>query len=145
MAVTTTALAGGGTGGGGGGTPGQDGTDGTNGVDGKDGVGFRAPAALAYSANLAINCANAETFNVAALTGNVTLAFSGAVDGQKILVNLQQDATGGRTVAFGPEVAFSADMPSIALSTAAGASDALGFIYHAASGKYRAVSHVKGF
>lgn len=112
---------------------------------GAAGVGFRTPSAVSYAATLTLDCSTADTFNVGALTGNITLSFSGAVDGQKILVRLTQDATGGRTVAFGSMVAFGSDIPSITLSTAASKLDVIGLVYSSATSKYNVVSYAKGY
>lgn len=127
------------------GSTGPQGPAGPTGPQGTAGVGFRPPVALAYAATRTIDCSTGDTFNIGTLTGNTTLAFSGGTDGQKIMVNVAQDATGGRTLAVGAEVAFSEDLPSVAISTAANKADILGFVYHAATAKYRFVSHVKGF
>ena len=132
MTVVATSLTGV-SGGGGGGSPGA------------PGVGFRAPVAVAYAAALTLDCTSADTFNVGALTGPLTLNLSGAVDGQKIMVNLPQDGTGGRLVTFGTSIVVSADLPAPVLSTGANKGDALGFTYHGPSGKYRFAAFIKGY
>lgn len=127
------------------GATGPQGPAGPTGPQGPAGSGSRAPVTLAYAATRTIDCSVGDTFNIGALTGNITLAFSGGTDGQKILVNLVQDSTGGRTLTLGSEVAFSEDLPSVTMSTGANKGDVLGLVYHGASAKYRLVSHVKGF
>jgi hypothetical protein len=127
------------------GTNGTNGAAGTNGTNGTNGLGFRAPSTVAYAATLTLNCATAETFYIAPLAGNLTLNLTGAVDGQKILVSIPQDATGNRQLTLGSMVAYSLDIPSVVLSLSANKEDVLGFQYRATTGKYRLISYTKGF
>lgn len=93
---------------------------------------------------MSLDCSAAETFDIT-LTGNTTLSLTGATDGLRIIVRVAQDATGGRTMAFGAMVAFSADVPSVTLSTGANKVDLIGFIYHAATNRYLVTSINRGF
>jgi len=74
------------------------------------------------------------------------ITLSGALDGQKCVLILKQDGTGGREVTFGAEVRAGTDLtlpPS--LTATLDKSDYLGFIYQSGVGKYDYVSLAKGF
>ena len=100
--------------------------------------------------------ASADTINVNfALGGTVrvllnrpttTLNFSGAYDGQRIVLELTQDAIGGRGIIFGSETVVGTDLTfPVPLSTDPNKSDELGFIYNGTTGKYRYTSLARGF
>lgn len=77
---------------------------------------FRPVLALAYASTLNTNALLSEVYYVS-LTGNTTLANpTGLQSGQTIKWELQQDATGSRTVAYGTLFKFSG---SSAVSTSA--------------------------
>lgn len=99
---------------------------------------------VTYSSTPTINWASKDVSRIT-LTGNATITNSGAVDGQKLLLELTQDGTGSRTVSFTSETRFGTDITSITLSTAAGKTDRIGFIYNSAATKYDVVAFVKGF
>ena len=61
---------------------------------------INANAAVAYAANVSLNVAANSGFQIAPLTGNITIAFSGYAAGKGGLIWVQQDAVGTRTVAF---------------------------------------------
>lgn len=99
--------------------------------------------------------ASADTINVNwALGGLVrvtldrattTFNFSGAYDGQKCVLELLQDETGGRAVAFGAEVIPGTDFTfPVPLSTA-DKTDYLGFIFNESAGEYRYISLSRGY
>jgi hypothetical protein len=98
----------------------------------------------AYSANLTINWAVADVIRVT-LTGNITITNSGAVDGQKCILELLQDATGSRTVAFTGETRFGASVTTFTATTTANKFDRLGFIYNGVASKYDVLAVAKGF
>jgi hypothetical protein len=74
-----------------------------------------------------------------------TFSFSGAYDGQKLVLELKQDATGSRQVAFGPETVAGTDFTFPVPLSGAGKRDFLGFFYSADSGKYHYVSLARGY
>lgn len=80
-----------------------------------------------------------------ALTQSTVINIAGAVDGQRLTIELTQDATGGRTVTLGSMFAFGADLTSFTASTSGSKTDILGVQYHAASSKYRVLAASKGF
>jgi hypothetical protein len=75
-----------------------------------------------------------------------TINMSGAYDGQKCTLELVQDATGGRAVAFGSSVLAGTDFTlPVPLSAGAGQRDFLGFFYSAGNSKYNYVSLSRGY
>jgi hypothetical protein len=88
---------------------------------------------LAYSPAITPDAQLGGHFRVT-LTGNPAInAPTSPADGQKITLEVVQDATGGRTVTWGTGIQFgAAGAPT--LSTAAGKRDVLGFLYSAAAG-----------
>lgn len=98
----------------------------------------------AYAANITVDWGKYDLVRIT-LTGNTTLTFSGAVDGQNCHLELKQDATGSRLATMPASVRYSADIPSITLTTTASKFDKLGFQYHSTDTKYDLVSVVKGY
>lgn len=106
-----------------------------------------APVAVSYGASTTIDVTGQSDSRLhrMTLTGNLALDFTGAADGQKVLVELTQDGTGSRTVTLGTSVSYGTDITSFTATTTAGATDVLGFIYNSAAGKYRLVAVAKGY
>ena len=102
-----------------------------------------------------VNLTDAPTIAVDASLGNdfrVTIAASRAMgnpanptDGQKIVFQITQGAAGSSTITWGSAFDFSSGLPQPTLSTAAGQTDLLAFIYNAAMGKWLLVAFVNGF
>jgi hypothetical protein len=103
----------------------------------------KRPVTPAYAGALTINWVSADIAYLT-LTGNCTITNSGAVDGQGVLLYVTQDGTGSRSISFASGTAFNTTIPSITLSTAAGATDMIQLIYRASTGKYNIVSFVQG-
>jgi hypothetical protein len=97
-----------------------------------------------YSASLTLNWAVADVIRVT-LTGNITITNSGAVDGQKCVLELLQDGTGSRTVAFTGETRYGTSIPSFTATTTASKLDRVGFIYTGVTSKYDVLAISKGF
>ena len=74
-----------------------------------------------------------------------TFNFSGAYDGQKCVLELLQDAVGGRAAAFGAAAAAGTDFTFPVPLSGADKTDFLGFIYSAGNGKYNYVSLARGY
>jgi len=90
-------------------------------------------------------CDQGSYFRVT-LGGNRTLANpSNASDGQRLVYQVIQDGTGGRTLNFGNKFKFGADLPSITLSSGAGKVDFIGVICDTANDAYYIVSFNGGF
>lgn len=96
--------------------------------------------------NIAINWALGGHVRVLLDRATTTFAFSGAYDGQKCILELIQDTTGGRAAAFGAETVAGTDLTFPApLTPDANKKDFLGFIFTSNSGKYNYVSISRGF
>jgi Putative Ig domain len=68
------------------------------------------------------------------------------VDGQRIDLMVTQPASGGPcTLSYASGYLFSSSLPQPTLSTAAGYTDLLGFIYNAALGKWLFCGYINGF
>ena len=70
---------------------------------------------------------------------------SHALDGEKITFQITQGTGGSHTVTWGSAYHFSEGLPRPILSTRAGRTDLLGFIYNAAKAKWLFAGFVKGF
>lgn len=99
---------------------------------------------VSYSGTITANVANYSVVRIT-LAGNPTIDFTGGVDGQKIIVELIQDATGNRTVSWGTSVRFGSDITSITLSTTGNKLDRIGLVYNSAAGKYDVMAYARGF
>ena len=99
---------------------------------------------VVYSATPTISWSNIDVTKVT-ITGNITITNSGAVDGQKLLLQVTQGGAGGYTIAFTTETKFGTDITTVTLSTSIGAMDMIGLVYTSATGKYNVVAFVKGF
>ena len=97
-----------------------------------------------YSANKTINWSEGNIARMT-LTGNCVITNNGAYDGQKLLLELKQDATGSRTVSFTSETRFGTDITGITLTTTANKSDKIGLIYNGADGKYDVIAFARGY
>jgi hypothetical protein len=79
------------------------------------GTGDVTPVAVAYASSVTLNHTTGINFNIAALTGNITIDASNGQDGKDLNILVTQDATGSRTVALSSNfaqiksVAFSAN------------------------------------
>lgn len=106
----------------------------------------RRRQAPVYAATITIDCSTGDVFDLT-LTGNPTINFSNASEGQTITLRLKQDATGSRAPTWGTMVKFGTGITaSVAtLSTAANALDLIGFQYNAQTALYQVVSFAPGF
>ncbi|HUB93254.1 MAG TPA: hypothetical protein VMB52_02015, partial [Verrucomicrobiae bacterium] len=101
--------------------------------------------ALTDAATIAVNAALGNDFRVT-IAGNRTLGTpTNPVNGQKILFQVTQDSTGSRTLSYTSAYEFSTGLPQPTLSTTAGLTDILGFIYNATKSKWLLVAFVNGF
>ena len=99
---------------------------------------------VAYAASLTLDCSTADIF-IVTLTGDITIDFSNAIDGQKVQVILKQDATGNRLVTWGTSVAFGTDVATAVASTAANKTDYFGLHYNATAAKYHMMAVARGY
>lgn len=109
--------------------------------------GGMAPAVVTLQdgPTIAVDASLGNDFRVT-LAANRTMGDpSNSADGQQIIFQVTQDATGSRTLTYGSAYEFGTDLPSPTLTTAGGQTDLLGFIYNAAKGKWLFVAFVNGF
>lgn len=106
---------------------------------------LRPAVTLTDATTIAVDASLGNTFDVT-LAGNRTLGNpTNATDGQKLLFRIKQDATGGRTLAYGTKYRFGTDITGVTLSTAASKLDRIGVEYNAAADKFDVIAVVKGF
>jgi hypothetical protein len=79
------------------------------------------------------------------LSADFAPGFAGAADGQRLVLTIIQDGTGGRSVSLPDNVRYSTDLPSYSATGSAGRSDKLGFIFNATDQCYDLVAVIKGF
>jgi hypothetical protein len=104
------------------------------------------PVALSDGATIAVDAALGNHFRVTLGASGHTLGNpSNLTDGQKLLFEVVQDATGSRTLAYGTKYKFSTDVPQPTLTTTAGATDYLGFVYRAADDELHLLGVNRGF
>ena len=77
-----------------------------------------------------------NTVQFLTLQANTSLTFTGAVDFQKLVVQLKQDSTGSRTVTWDSQVLWSNNTTPV-LTTTPNSVDIFTFIYDSTAGKYR--------
>lgn len=110
----------------------------------RSGIAVNA-VALTDAATIAVDASLGNYFRVT-LGGNRTLgAPSNPSDGQHIIVEVIQDGTGSRTLAYNAIYSFSTDIPSPTLTTTLNKRDFLGFKYNSTADKWYCLAVVKGF
>jgi hypothetical protein len=109
--------------------------------------GALAPAVvnLTDAATIAVNASLGNDFRMT-IAGNRTMGNpANSADGQQIIFQVTQGSGGSFTLSWGSSYEFSADLPQPSLSTTAGQTDLLGFIYNAAKGTWLLAAFVNGF
>lgn len=100
---------------------------------------------LTDAAAIAVDASQGNDFRIT-IAGNRTLGNpANPTDGQKIVVQVTQGSGGGFTLSYGADFEFSTGLPQPTLSTAAGNTDLLGFIYNGQKGKWLLAAFVAGF
>lgn len=95
--------------------------------------------ALTYTATTNVNCALGSYFSMTFGAGNVIFTFSNPTPGQVFDLELTQDGVGSRTATWPATVTWaSGSAPT--LTTTAGHTDKLTFIWNATAGKWRGSS-----
>jgi hypothetical protein len=110
-------------------------------------TGAVAPAVvgLTDAAQISVDASLGNDFRVT-IGGNRTMGNpANPTDGQKITFQITQGGSGTAAVTWSSSFEFSAGLPQPTLSTAAGDTDLLCFIYNAARVKWLLASFVKGF
>jgi hypothetical protein len=109
--------------------------------------GAVAPAVvnLADAATIAVDASQGNDFRVT-INGNRTLGNpANPTDGQKALFQVTQGTGGTFTLSYGSSYEFGTGLPQPTLSTTAGDTDLLAFIYNGAKGKWLLAAFVNGF
>lgn len=99
---------------------------------------------VTYSATPTISWAGVDVSRIT-LTGNAVVTNTGAVDGQKMILQVVQGGSGGYTLTFGAETIFGSSFTSYTLSTAVGKMDMIGLVYSSSNSKYNIVSFAAGY
>ena len=95
--------------------------------------------------NIAVDVSQGNDFRVTIAASRTMENPSNALDGQKIAFQVTQGATGSSTITWGSAYEFSTGLPQPTLSTMAGQTDLLAFIYNAAKGKWLMAAFITGF
>jgi hypothetical protein len=109
--------------------------------------GAVAPAvvSLTDAATIAVDASLGNDYRVT-IAGNHTMGTpANPTDGQRITFQITQGSGGPFAVTWDSGYEFSAGLPKPNLSTTAGQTDLLGFVYNAAKGKWLLVAFVNGF
>jgi hypothetical protein len=109
--------------------------------------GAVAPAvvALTDAATIAVDASLGNDFRVT-IAGNRTVGTpANATNGEQIIFQVTQGSGGPFTLTWASGYEFSSDLPQPTLSTKAGQTDLLGFIYNATNGTWLLAAFVNGF
>jgi hypothetical protein len=94
--------------------------------------------------NLTLDWSAADVIRVA-LVGDTVITNTGAVPAQTCLVELTQDAVGGRSVAWTSETVFGDDIDEFAPSATPSIRDRVGLIFDDVSVKYSVIATANGY
>lgn len=101
---------------------------------------------LTFATTILVNAALGNTFRVTLTASTGTLdAPSNPTDNQKIIVEVTQDGTGSRTMAYNSVYQFTTALPAPTLSIAANVTDFLVFIYNSSKTKWRFMGSLPGY
>ena len=109
--------------------------------------GAIAPAVvnLTDAATIAVDASQGNDFRVT-IAGNRTMGNpANPANGQQIIFQVTQGSGGSFTLSWGSGYEFAAEMPQPSLSTTAGQTDLLGFVYNGAKGTWLLAAFVNGF
>ena len=109
--------------------------------------GALAPAVvgLTDAATIAVDASLGNDFRVT-IAGNRTMGNpANPTDGQQIIFQITQGPAGSAAITWGSSYEFSTGLPQPTLSTTAGQTDLLGFIYNARKGTWLLAAFVNGF
>ena len=106
-----------------------------------------APAvvALTDASTIAVDASLGNDFRVTIGANRIMGSPANPTDGQKITFQITQGTGGSLTITWGSSFEFSAGLPQPTLSTAAGQTDLLAFIYNAAKSAWLLAACVNGF
>jgi hypothetical protein len=105
--------------------------------------------ALTDAATVAIDASLGNYFRLTATSGIGATRALGAPtnpqDGQMIIIEYIQDATGSRALTYNAVYAFGTDVASPTMTTTASKRDFLGFIYNSTAAKWYCIAVAKGY
>ena len=109
--------------------------------------GALAPAVvgLTDAATIAVDASLGNDFRVTIAGSRTMRDPANPTDGQQIIFQITQGAAGSATVTWGSSYEFSDGLPQPTLSTKAGQTDLLGFIYNAGKSSWLFAAFVNGF
>lgn len=105
---------------------------------------FRSFPAV-WESELLVSWSDYDDFRVVLEGPVTTFTFDGATDRQRVILEVQQDDVGGRTIVLPGNVRYSAQLGSVTLSTEPGATDRLGFLYNLETDTYDFMAYLRGF
>lgn len=100
---------------------------------------------LTDGATVAVDASLGNDFRVTIAANRTMGNPANPANGQQIIFQVTQGSGGSFTLTWGSSYEFSADLPQPTLSTSAGQTDLLGFIYNAATGSWLLAAFVNGF
>jgi hypothetical protein len=100
---------------------------------------------LTDAATITLDASLGNTFTVTIGGNRLFAAPTNPSNGQKIILKIKQDGTGGWVPSFAAVWNFGADLSGLSLSTAANAVDYLGAIYNSDSTSWDVISIVRGY
>lgn len=98
-----------------------------------------------WAANLLVSWSDYDLFRGELEGPNTLLTFTGASDGQRVILELTQDGIGNRAVTWPVNIRYGSFLGSVVLSTDPGLTDKFGFMYNAALDVYDLMAFAKGF
>jgi hypothetical protein len=105
-----------------------------------------AVQALNDQASITIDSSQSNKWHVTLAGNRVIENPTKSVDGRILILRIQQDANGGRTITWGAKFRFNGDLAigNVVLSTGGGSIDRIGFEYVASDDRWDCVSFIKG-
>lgn len=108
------------------------------------GLGPLRSQTLAWASTVTVDWSTVDVVRLT-LTGATTLVFQGAVNDQRVLLELTQGGLGGHTVTWPTTLRYPLTIPSLQLSTTPGALDRIGFLYRATTDTYDVAAIALGY
>jgi hypothetical protein len=100
---------------------------------------------LTDAATIAVDASAGNDFRVTIAGNRIMGNPASPANGQQIIFQVTQGSGGPFTLSWGSSYEFSAELPQPSLSTTAGQTDLLGFIYNAVKGTWLLAAFVNGF
>jgi hypothetical protein len=100
---------------------------------------------LTDAATIAVDASLGNDFRATIAASRTMGKPANPANGQQIIFQITQGAGGSSAITWDSSYEFSTGLPQPALSTNAGQTDVLGFIYNAAKGKWLLAAFVNGF